>query len=126
MKTFLLQFFTWWNGQTLGTRFWTWRKGEFVGSDQFGNRYYRERNGDRRWVTYNGLAEPSSIPPGWHAWMHHRADEPPAAGAYKPREWEKPHRPNPTGSPQAYRPPGSILHAKPRIPGRPDYEAWSP
>ena len=25
MKTFLLQFFTWWNGQTLGTRFHTWR-----------------------------------------------------------------------------------------------------
>ena len=46
MKTFLLQFFTWWNGQTLGTRFWTWRKGEFVGSDEAGNRYYREKNGD--------------------------------------------------------------------------------
>ncbi|HET7716433.1 MAG TPA: NADH:ubiquinone oxidoreductase subunit NDUFA12, partial [Bauldia sp.] len=27
MKRFLLQFFTWWNGQTLGTRFFTWRKG---------------------------------------------------------------------------------------------------
>ena len=35
MKQFLLQFFTWWNGQTLGTRFYTWRKGEAVGMDEF-------------------------------------------------------------------------------------------
>ena len=31
MKSFLLQFFTWWHGQTLNTRFHTWRKGERVG-----------------------------------------------------------------------------------------------
>ena len=85
MKRFLLEFFTWWNGQTLGTRFWTWRKGESVGEDEQGNRYYRERNGKRRWVIYNGLADASRIPPGWYGWMHHRSDEPP--GAYTPRLW---------------------------------------
>ena len=41
MKEFFTQFFTWWNGQTLGTRFFTWRKGVFVGTDEFGNTYYR-------------------------------------------------------------------------------------
>ncbi len=41
MKNFLKQFFSWWNGQTLGLRFYTWRKGEYVGADEFGNRYYR-------------------------------------------------------------------------------------
>ena len=58
MKNFLLRFFTWWNGTTFGTQFWTWRKGEFVGDDPFGNRYYRTRGGtidpmlgfERRWV----------------------------------------------------------------------------
>ena len=40
MKTFMTQFFTWWNGPTLGTRFFTWRKGTKVGEDQFGNVYY--------------------------------------------------------------------------------------
>ena len=124
MKDFLLQFFTWWNGQTLGTRFWTWRKGEFVGTDEAGNRYYRERKGTRRWVIYNGVAEASAIPPGWHAWMHFRVDEPPAA--YQPREWQKPHQANLTGTPYAYRPPGSILHKDPRTPSAPDYEAWTP
>ena len=45
MKTFLLRFFTWWNGQTFGTQVWTKLYGEFVGTDEFGNRYYRTRGG---------------------------------------------------------------------------------
>jgi NADH:ubiquinone oxidoreductase subunit len=122
MKQFLLQFFTWWNGQTLGTRFYTWRKGKSVGSDEMGNRYYTD--GKRRWVVYNGVAEASAIPPAWHGWMHFRQDSPP--GQYAAHEWEKPHQPNLTGTARAYRPPGSILRAKPRTPGDSDYEPWTP
>jgi NADH:ubiquinone oxidoreductase subunit len=125
MKRFLLQFFTWWNEATLGTLLWTRRKGEPVGQDESGNRYYRERGGRRRWVIYNGEAEASRIPPGWHAWMHYRVDEPPD-GVYKPREWEKPHQANLTGSALAYRPPGSVLNRQPRTPARADYEPWRP
>ncbi len=126
MKALLIQFFTWWNGQTWGTRMFTWRKGERVGEDQFGNVYYRERNGKRRWVIYNGLAEASMIPPGWHGWMHHRTDVAPSDENYAMREWEKPHVPNLTGTPAAYRPDGSILtpEARPEVTG--DYKAWTP
>jgi NADH:ubiquinone oxidoreductase subunit len=125
MKNFILQFFTWWNGQTLGTRFWTWRKGEKVGEDEAGNVYYRQRGGPRRWVIYNGDVEASRIPAAWHAWMHYRTDEVPSKD-YKPQEWQKPHEPNLTGTALAYRPPGSVLHARPRVPARPDYEPWKP
>ena len=45
MKSFLLKVFTWWHSQTFGTQFWTWRYGEAVGEDEFGNRYYRTRGG---------------------------------------------------------------------------------
>lgn len=126
MKQFLLQFFTWWNGATLGTRLWTWRRGEFVGADEFGNRYFRQRNGGRRWVIYNGEAEASRIPPAWHGWMHYRTDVPPTEDRYEAREWEKPHRPNMTGTPAAYRPRGSILGSgkRPEVTG--DYEPWTP
>ena len=124
MKYFILQLFSWWHGQTMGTRFFTWRKGHFVGEDEFGNKYYRMRGSNRRWVAYAGAAEPSQIPPGWHAWMHYRVDEPPKP--YQPREWQKAHQPNLTGTPEAYRPPGSILGPDPRTPGKPDYEAWQP
>jgi NADH:ubiquinone oxidoreductase subunit len=129
---FLKQFFTWWNGRTLGLWLYTWRKGEFVGEDEFGNRYYRAPSAlpqsiaERRWVVYNGYAEASMIPPGWHGWMHHRDAEPPAKNDYKTREWEKPHQPNLTGTARAYRPPGSIIgSARPKV-APPDYEAWRP
>ena len=67
MKKFWTQFFTWWNGQTLGTRFHTWRSGKRVGEDELGNVYYEGGvNSDghtRRWVIYIGYAEGSAVPP---------------------------------------------------------------
>jgi NADH:ubiquinone oxidoreductase subunit len=129
---FLKQVFTWWTGQTLGTRFFTWRKGELVGRDEVGNTYYRAKSAipdsipERRWVIYNGYSEASTIPPGWHAWMHHRTNVPPSGEAYLPHEWQKPHLPNLTGTPWAYHPPGSIVGRKrPQLPP-PDYDAWTP
>ncbi len=130
MKNFFLQFFTWWSGQTLGTRFHTWRHGRPVGQDEFGNLYYEggvdSEGRTRRWVIYNGYAEASTIPPGWYGWMHHRVDIAPPADNYVPRAWEKPHEPNHTGSAAAYRPKGSVLGTgkRPQVTG--DYDAWTP
>ncbi|MDD9908753.1 MAG: NADH:ubiquinone oxidoreductase subunit NDUFA12 [Ahrensia sp.] len=124
MKEFLLQFFTWWNGQTLGVRFATWRKGSRVGEDEQGNIYYQ--NGNQRWVIYNGEAEPSRIPDGWHGWIHHRTDTPPSEEDYAMREWQVPHTPNLTGTPGAYRPAGSLARQDKRPEPTGDYEAWSP
>jgi NADH:ubiquinone oxidoreductase subunit len=134
MKLFLLKIFTWWNGQTFGTQLWTWRFGELVGEDEQGNRYYRTKGGtidpslgfERRWVIYNGYAEASRVPPSWHGWLHHTVDVPPTAEAYTPREWEKPHLPNLTGTPGAYRPPGSTLASGRRPAATGDYEPWTP
>jgi NADH:ubiquinone oxidoreductase subunit len=134
MKQFLLKIFTWWNSQTFGTQLWTRLYGEFVGEDEFGNLYYRTRGGaidatlgfQRRWVIYNGYAESSTVPPSWHGWLHHTVDTPPTEESYQPWPWEKAHRPNMTGTPAAYRPPGSTLARgkRPRATG--DYKAWTP
>ncbi|HEX2020172.1 MAG TPA: NADH:ubiquinone oxidoreductase subunit NDUFA12 [Aurantimonas sp.] len=126
MKDWLLQIFTWWNGQTIGTRFHTWRFGRQVGTDQFGNTYYENADASKRWVIYNGPAEPSMIPAGWNGWIHHRVDTPPPIEGYKPHPWEKPHTPNFTGTGKAYRPKGSLLNPadRPRVTG--DYDAWTP
>lgn len=134
MKTFFLQFFTWWNGQTMGTRFHTWRHGEAVGQDEFGNTYYRSKGGkidpalghQRRWVVYNGLAEASAVPPGWNGWLHHTVDLAPSEESYKPRDWQKTHQPNMTGTALAYRPPGSAFNTSvhPKTDG--SYQAWKP
>ena len=134
MKTFLLRFFRWCNGQTFGTQFWTWLYGEFVGDDEFGNCYFRARGGkidpivgfERRWVIYNGVAEASSVPPSWHGWLHHTVDIPPTQEKVAPMPWWKPHRPNLTGTPRAHRPTGSILAQGRRPKATGDYKAWSP
>jgi len=134
MKTLLLQLLTWWQGQTIGTRFFTWRFGEKVGADEFGNIYYRTRGGakdkalgfERRWVVFASEADGSKIPPGWYGWMHHTVDVPPSQEDYKPRAWQKPHEPNMTGTVHAYRPPGSAVQGGHRPKVSADYDAWSP
>lgn len=120
------QIFTWWNGQTAGTRLWTWRKGVRVGTDSQGNVYYRERDRDRRWVIYNGVVEASRVPPEWHGWLHHTVDAPPHEALRTRKRFELPHQPNLTGTPNAYRAPGSILTGARRPAATGDYEAWKP
>ena len=45
MLTFLKEIFTWWNGQTLGTRLKTIFFGKLVGEDELGNKYYQNNKG---------------------------------------------------------------------------------
>lgn len=118
--------FTWWRGATLGTLVTTWRSGQFVGKDEFGNRYYQNKNGTRRWVIYNGTVEASRVPPNWHGWLHHTFREPPTVAPFKTKPWERSHRPNMTGTNGAQRPQGSLAAKGERPPATGDYEAWKP
>ena len=70
MLTLFKEIFTWWNGQTLGTRLQTIFFGKLVGEDELGNKYYQNKKG-KRWVIYNGEVEASKIPNDWYSWMHH-------------------------------------------------------
>ena len=131
---FLTRTFTWWNGQTWGTYWYTRRKGALVGTDELGNTYYRavgpvidpSTGPERRWVVYNGEAEPSRVPPSWRGWLSHTFDVPPSEQHYRPREWEMGHLPNMTGSAAAYRPQGSSSASGRRPAATGDYVAWSP
>ncbi len=128
---------------SLGTRLFTWLRGEQVGTDRFGNRYFREKRKapamaieggkrtvsiarEKRWVLYAGEAEASKVPPVWHAWLHHTIQQVPTGEAALGHPWQKEHVPNLTGTPEAYRPPGSLLAGgqRPRATG--DYEPWRP
>lgn len=120
----LLRAVTWWNGQTLNTQLFTWRKGQKVGEDAAGNTFYETADGKRRWVIYNGEAEASRIGPDWHGWLHHTYKNPPTDAPLPRKDWEKPHQENLTGSMLAYTPPGSIRRPDPVE--RKDYEAWAP
>ena len=124
------ELFSWWNGQTLGTRVFTARRGVLVGRDGEGNRYYEEKRlgplgRKRRWVVYNGLAESSRVPPEWHGWLHYTVEKPPTEAPPVVKPWEKPHRPNLSGTTGAYHPPGSLFGDAGRPPAR-AYEPWVP
>lgn len=112
-------------------RFFTWRHGEQVGTDQFGNRYFREKKPapgrrERRWVLYVGEPEATNVPPEWHGWLHHQQAEPLKPGSPFHKPWMREHQPNTSGSPNAYRPPGHPLAGGERASASGDYEPWTP
>jgi NADH:ubiquinone oxidoreductase subunit len=127
----------WLKNNAVGTYLLT-RRGELVGEDEFGNRYYRARRKDpkgnaewrteRRWVVYagDGEIEASTVPPGWNGWLHHNFEKPPSEAPLPEQRWEKEHTPNLTGTQIAYLPPGHELRGGQRDKAVGDYEAWRP
>ncbi|WP_448585474.1 NADH:ubiquinone oxidoreductase subunit NDUFA12 [Thermaurantiacus sp.] len=118
--------FRWWDGPTLGTALFTRRHGQEVGRDGAGNIYYQSKDGRRRWVIYAGENDASRVPPEWHLWLHHTRASPPTEAPLPQRAWERPWRPNPTGTPAAELPPGALAAGGRRPPARADYRAWRP
>jgi NADH:ubiquinone oxidoreductase subunit len=101
--------------------------GKQVGADRFGNRYYTGKRQDsfgriKRWVSYAGKPDPSSIPPEWHLWLHYTSNEVPQ----KRYAWQQEHHPNLTGTTQAYFPPGHLLKGGKRDKATGDYVPWTP
>jgi NADH:ubiquinone oxidoreductase subunit len=123
-------------GATLGTRILTWLRGEPVGTDAYGNRYYRlkgdkpQRLGagrfsrERRWVIYDGSLRARRCRRNGMPGCITRSTRCPQPHPHHP--WEKPHLPNLTGTPLAYHPPGSVLRGGLRPPATGDYEPWVP
>ncbi len=105
-------------------------KGELVGQDSFGNKYYCQKGkqnlNERRWVIYKGKVEASKVPAEWHGWLHHTIEEPPAIATIQRWAWEKNHLPNLTGTPYAYRPAGHFFSGGKRKPATGDYIPWNP
>ena len=123
--------FTWWNGATIGTAIFTSRKGEEVGTDAAGNRYYRSKNvkdgqRERRWVIYDGANDASRVPSEWHGWLHGSFDDVPESHLPPSRIWETDYTPNATGTATAYRPAGALERGGTRARAAGDYEAWTP
>ncbi len=109
----------------------TWLRGEQVGVDSEGNKYYHERRVPsdrrrRRWVVYQGADEASRVPPEWHAWLHYTVDKMPDPQNSIIQPWQEVHQPNLTGTDGAYRPPGHTLEGGRRAAATGDYEPWTP
>lgn len=113
----------------IAARLLIWLKGHYVGSDDYGNKYYQEKflfsqpsRPPRRWVSYKDNAEASYVPSEWHGWLHFTHETPIKTVPY---DWQKPHQPNLTGTAKAYRPPHSTARGYfSSSPKR--YEPWLP
>ena len=110
-----------------------WAGGDYVGTDSFGNRYYRGKarkhyNHERRWVVYaTDNVEASEVPPEYHGWLHHQTDTFPTKDQLSYRKpWQKEYLPNLTGTTLAYRPDGFQGQENKRGKVTGDYEAWTP
>ena len=115
---------------TLGTKLFTRFKGEFVGEDRYGNKYYTEKTPgkgrrQKRWVIYKGIDDGSKVPAEWHAWLHYTVDQPLSEKAEDRYDWQKDHLPNLTGTKHAYKPQGHDLAGGKRSKATGDYESWS-
>ena len=117
--------FTWWNGATWGTKLFTWRFGDKVGSDDAGNVYYQSKKG-RRWVIYAGDNDGSNVPPGWNLWLKRSIDELPEKALPPRRGFEMPPIRNMTGTMAAFRPDGALGSGTIRPAATGDYQPWTP
>ena len=121
------QLFVWWQDATPGTYHTPGFSGRLVGTDQFKNRYYQNRDGKRRWVIYAGTVEASRVPPEWHGWLHHTFVNPPTIEPPKVKSMGDGRiNLNLTGTSAAYHPDGSLWKEGKRPAATGDYEAWQP
>ena len=119
--SFLKQIFTWWHKQTFGTFIYTLFIGKFIGEDEFGNKYYSDSKGKKRWVIYEKTIESTKIPPNWHSWIHFQSKNKPNlnVGLFP---WQKKHEENLTGTKKAHKPEGSMLNDSKK--NMKKYETW--
>lgn len=122
---FFGKIFTWWNGATLVTSMLTRLRGEEAGKDEFGNVYFRMKNG-RRWVVYSGINDGSRVPPAWQAWLRGTIDDVPDKALPPRRKFEQDPLPNLTGTMAAFRPDGALGSGRTRPAATGDYQPWTP
>ena len=122
----LAKIFTSSDGATLTTMLTSRFRAEQMGKDAVGNRYYRSRNGKRRWVLYADSTDSSHVPPEWHGWLHFTHDALPEDGLPPVRSWQTEPSANLTGTHAAYRPAGALEQGGKRALASGDYQAWTP
>ena len=118
----IMEIFTWWNKQTIGTRIWSYFNGVSVGKDEFGNRYFSNKKDTKRWVIYGGQVEATTVNPEWNNWLRFTSIKKPEN--IKSHDWQLEHKPNQSGTAKAYSPQSIFNNSADKK--KNDYEKWSP
>eukprot|EP00027_Filamoeba_sp_ATCC50430_P003117 CAMPEP_0168555418 /NCGR_PEP_ID=MMETSP0413-20121227/8325_1 /TAXON_ID=136452 /ORGANISM="Filamoeba nolandi, Strain NC-AS-23-1" /LENGTH=165 /DNA_ID=CAMNT_0008586269 /DNA_START=64 /DNA_END=558 /DNA_ORIENTATION=+ len=96
----------------------TTKTGKLVGTDQYGHKYFTQHLdeynplGQDRWVEPpdGKQFDPSRIPAIWHGWLHHINDFSGAEMQQFVPKYQSLHKPNVTGTFQAYTPHNYLLN----------------
>ena len=127
VKSLLKYIFTWWNGDTVGTKLYTFFNGKKVGEDYLGNFYYESKDQKNRWCIYCDQSEASRISPEWNSWLRFISNTRPSSNN-PTYEWQKRYDGNSTGLDSTYKP--SILKVGQTNMDledfQSDYKAWKP
>ena len=118
----IMEIFTWWNKQTIGTRLWTYFNGIPVGKDEFGNQYFSNKEDTKRWVIYGGRVEATTVNPEWNNWLRFTSVQIPEC--LRSHDWQLKHKPNQSGTSNAYSPQSNFNNNSYKK--KNDYEKWSP
>ena len=103
VKRLLNYLFTWWNGNTVGTKLYTFFRGKKVGEDYLGNFYYESKDQKNRWCIYSDQSEASRISPEWNSWLRFISNTLPSSDN-PTYDWQKRYDGNSTGLDSAYKP----------------------
>ena len=76
--------------------------GKYVGSDEYGNKYYKSKKNER-WVVYSNNIETIKITSDWYLWMHSTIDKIPDNKETR-FSWQKKHLENQTGTKGSFKP----------------------
>ncbi|KAF8911856.1 NADH ubiquinone oxidoreductase subunit NDUFA12-domain-containing protein [Mucidula mucida] len=103
------------------------KSGTYIGKDQFGNKYFENRNaeeeipGRHRWVDFSQhYYHNSQVPPEWHSWLQHIRKEAPTEDVVMQNmtpPWQAPWTETLTGTRGSYK---SYNTAAPKL------YAWEP
>ena len=58
----------------------------------------------KRWIIYSNEIDASKIPVEWYSWMHFTPNKIEKKHSLDKYDWQKPHKPNLTGTDEAYYP----------------------
>ena len=127
VKRLLKYLFTWWNGNTVGTKLYTLFKGKRVGEDYLGNSYFESKDKKNRWCIYSDQSEASRVSPEWNSWLRFISNTVPTSNDIT-YEWQKRFDGNTTGLNSAYKP-SKIRENRSKEDledYQSDYKAWKP
>ena len=128
IKTLLKYLFTWWNGNTAGTKLYTFLNGKKVGEDYLGNFYFESKDQKNRWCIYSNQSEASRISPEWNSWLRFISKSVPTTSSDTRYGWQKRFEGNASGLDSAYKP-STISKGRPQEDledYQSDYKAWKP